>query len=197
MPKRVTLADLNRKLDKVISAQKTMLAEEIAVHTEEKAIHREETEELKKLSQLEKYEEELIKEVGEHPLKEITYRDVAKGTVGAVIGVVAHYTFVYGIKVAATIDVTRATLLFPISYAFGGIFMYLTGFRRIRDPKIMSFLPVRLTVLYLVAVVTAILTLMLFNPEFFQDFWIAYKQVATVTLSATIGACTADLIGKE
>jgi len=197
MPKRVSLEEINRKLDKVISAQKRLFSEESAVHSEEKEVHREEVEELRKLTELEAVEKELVREIGEHPLQKISYKDVAKGSVGAFIGIVAHFTFRYGVEVAAEISVARASLLLPISYAIGGIFMYMTGFRRIKDPKIVSFLPVRLTILYFVAILTAILVLIFFNPEFFHDFWTAYKQVATVTLSAVIGACTADLIGKE
>ncbi len=190
MPKKVSLEDINRKLDLLLKQESKELKEE-------KLIEREEEAELQKLNELESFEKKIMTEVGPHPLRKLTYKDVAKGSIGAFIGVAAHYSFVYGVKVAAEIDIFRATLLFPISYAFGGIFMYLTGFRRIKDPKTMSFLPVRLTILYLVAVITSMLVLLLFNPEFFHDFWSTYKQVATVTLSAVIGACTADLIGKE
>lgn len=204
MPKKVKLEDVNKKLELLLAGQRKLLKEEKKiekeeekVEKEEKLLETEEKEEIEKLEELKKLEKEAIREAGPHPLKKITLRDISKGCVGAVIGVVAHYTFVYGIKVAAEIDVTRATLLFPISYALGGIFMYMTGFRRIKDPKLLSFLPVRLTVLYLTAVITAALVLILFNPEFFHNFWESYKQVATVTLSATIGACTADLLGKE
>ncbi len=197
MPKRVSLEEVNRKLNLVLANQKKLLSQEAKVEKEEEIVHKEELEELKKLEELEAVEKELMHVVGEHPLKKITYRDIAKGSIGAFIGVAAHYTFVYGVKVAAEIDVMRATLLFPLSYGLGAVFMYMTGFRRIKDPKIVSFLPVRLTLLYVVAVITAMLVLWLFNPGFFQDFWTSYKQVATVTLSAVIGACTADLLGKE
>jgi len=149
------------------------------------------------LKELEAFEKEIKEQVGAHPLRRITYKDIAKGSIGALVGVAAHYSFVYGVKVAAEIDVVRATLLFPISYALGGVFMYLTGFRKIKDPKLLSFLPVRLTILYFTAVITSMLVLLLFNPEFLHNFWDSYKQVATVTLTAVIGACTADLIGKE
>lgn len=198
MPKkRVSLDSVNSKLDVILSNQKKILSRENEVEREEKLVEAEEKEELQKLKELESFEKEIVREVGEHPLQKITYRDIAKGSIGAFIGVGAHYTFVYGVKVAAEIDVARATLLFPISYALGGIFMYMTGFRRIKDPKIVSFLPLRLTILYITAIITAMLVLLLFNPDFFGDFWTTYKQVATVTLSAVIGACTADLLGKE
>jgi len=191
------MEELSRKLDQVISVQKKLLAKEAKVEREEAIVEKEEEKELKELAKLEAFEKEIVKEVGPHPLLKITYRDIAKGGIGALVGVAAHYSFVYGVKVAAEIDIFRATLLFPISYALGGVFMYLTGFRKVKDPKLLSFLPIRLTVLYLTAVITSMLVLLLFNPEFLYDFWSSYKQVATVTLSAVIGACTADLIGKE
>ncbi len=197
MPKRVSLEEVSDKLDKLLAAQKKLLAKEVEAEKEEELVEREEKEELKELKELETFEKEIVKEVGAHPLRRLTYKDIAKGSIGAFIGVTAHYTFVYSIKVAAEINVVRATLLFPISYALGAVFMYLTGFRKIKDPKLLSFLPVRLTVLYLVAIVTGILTLWLFNPEFFYDPLFTYKQIATVTLTAVIGACTADLVGKE
>lgn len=198
MPKKkVTLSDLDKKLSRILSAQKKMLKMEEQEIKLQRRVEKEEREELEELRELEKYEREIKEAVGPHPLKKITYRDVAKGTIGALIGVVAHYTFVYGIKVAHDIDLVRATLLYPISYGLGGIFMYMTGFRRVKDPKLMSFLPLRLTVLYVVALTTAFLTLLLFNPEFLDNYTEAFKQLATVTLTAVIGACTADLIGKE
>jgi len=190
MKKKVSLDDINVKLDRILRNQ-------VRLEKEEEVVHGEEKEELRELRELEAFERKISEEVGEHPLRRLTYKDLSKGVIGAFLGVAAHYTFVYGIKVAAEIDVVRASLLFPISYAFGGIFMYYTGFRRIKDPKLAKFLPLRLTVLYGVALVTAGLTLLLFNPEFMHDKVLAYKQLATVTLSAVIGACTADLVGRD
>lgn len=190
MKKKVSLEVVNRKLDAILRNQ-------VRLEKEEEIIHKEETQELRELRKLEDFEKKIKEEVGPHPLRRLTYKDLAKGVIGAFLGVAAHYTFVYGIKVASEIDVVRATLLFPIAYCFGGIFMYFTGFRRIKDPKLARFLPLRLTVLYVVAVITAFLSLWLFNPDFMQDAVLTYKQVATVTLSAVIGACTADLVGRD
>lgn len=190
MKKKVSLDDINSKLDSILKNQARLEKEEELVHEEEK-------QELRELKELEAFEKKISEEVGEHPLRRLTYKDLSKGAIGAFLGVAAHYTFVYGIKVAADIDVVRATLLFPIAYCFGGVFMYFTGFRRIKDPKLAKFLPLRLTVLYVVALITAFLSLWLFNPEFMADNVLAYKQLATVTLSAVIGACTADLVGRD
>ncbi|MBD3362071.1 DUF2391 family protein [Candidatus Woesearchaeota archaeon] len=145
--------------------------------------------------ELEDLEEEIKKLTEPHPLRKITYKDVAKGSLGAFIGVVAHYTFVYGIKVAHDIDIVRATILYPLAFIIGGIFLYATGYRKIRVTKILWFLPIRLIILYMIAILTALIVLILFQPEFMHNFWDAYKQLAAVTLTAMIGACAADLIG--
>ncbi|MBW2973553.1 TIGR02587 family membrane protein [Candidatus Woesearchaeota archaeon] len=187
--KKVTLGILNQKLDLLTKAVKRVERKESQLEKEERA----ELAELKKLEEIEKKIQERVKA---HPLRKITYKDIAKGALGAFIGVVAHYTFLYGIHVAAEIDIFRATLLFPIAYLLGGIFLYATGFRKVSG-KMLWFLPVRLTVLYIISLVMAIAVLYLFHPEFSYHFWDGYKQVAAVNLTALIGACTADLIGKE
>lgn len=194
MAKRVTVEELNRKLNKILKNQKLILEEEAEELKEEKKIESEEEEELRKLKAI---HAEITEELGAHPLTKITIRDIAKGAIGSFIGVVAHFTFFYGIEVAEWLSMARATALFPISFAIGGIFMYATGFRKIKDKKILSFLPVRLVVLYLVSLIVSMLVLAFFSPEFSHGFEIAYKQLSTVTLIAVVGACTADLIGKE
>lgn len=188
--KRVDLEKIDKKLNLIIADVKKIKKEEKKIEQEEKL----EIEELKKLEEIEK---KIKKQVEVHPLRKITYHDLAKGALGAFIGVVAHYTFIYGIHVAEDIDIFRATLLFPIAYLLGGIFLYATGFRKI-SIKLLWFLPVRLTVLYIISLIMAVLVLYLFHPSFMQHFfWDGYKQVATVTLTGIIGACTADLIGRE
>lgn len=197
MAKRVTLDSVNRKLDRILKYHKTLekTTKEISEDEAEELQREEQTlEELKKLEALER---EVAEQVKTHPLKKITYKDVARGMVGAFFGAVAHYTFVYGIKVAHDITIVRATILFPLSFIIGAIFLYVAGFRKIQDKKIMWFLPVRLLVLYATALVTSVIVLYLFNPEFGVNFIESYKQVATVSLSAIIGATAADLLGKE
>ncbi len=185
MPK-ATLDTVNRKLDQVLKRIKVL-------EKTEKKVEREEAAELKELAKV----EAKLEQVAAHPLRTITYKDVAKGAVGAFIGTVAHYTFLYGVKIAHEIDVFRATLLYPLAFIIGSIFIYIAGFRKIKDPRIVWFLPIRLMVLYTVSLLIAIGTLWLFQPHFMADYTEAYKQVATVTLTAVIGACTADLIGKD
>lgn len=197
MAKKLTLQTINKKLDEILKNQKKILFEELEQEEIEKKILKKEKKELNALEQLKKLEKEIIKDVGPHPLKNFTIRDGARGIIGAFFGAVAHYTFIYGLKVAESIDVYRAGILYLLSFLIGGIFLYATGFRKIKDPKLLKFLPMRLTVLYITAILMSIIVLILFNPHFGQDFIESYKQVATVSLTAIIGACTADLIGTE
>ncbi|HLC32852.1 MAG TPA: DUF2391 family protein, partial [Candidatus Nanoarchaeia archaeon] len=189
--------EVNKKIDTILRNQRALMREEQKVEREEKEVDADEHEELAHLKTLEAVEREVVQELGPHPLTTITTRDIARGTIGAFIGVVAHFTFFYGIEVAEWLSITRATLLYPLSFAIGGIFMYATGFRKINDRRVLAFLPTRLIVLYIVALVVSALVLFFFSPEFTNHFRTAYKQLATVTLIAIVGACTADLIGKE
>ena len=69
-------------------------------------------------------------------------------------------------------------------------------FRRIKDPALLKFLPLRLTVMFVISICMATAVLFFFQPQFGLDVE-GFKMVATVTLLGLIGACTADLIGKE
>ena len=193
----VSLASINRKLDVILQNQQKLLKEETEELAEEEKIEAEEKKELSELEKLKRLEEKVASSVEPHPLTKITYRDIAKGAIGSFIGVVAHFTFVYGIKVAHEISISRAYALFPISFVIGGVFMYFTGFRKVKDAKILWFLPVRLFVLYIIAVIIAIGVLLFFSPEFGTEWDTSIKQLSTVTLLGVIGGITADLLGKD
>lgn len=194
MAKRVNASDIDKKLNKILRNQSVLLKGQSKMVKLEKKVEEEEEEELKRLKRIRKDIEE---ELGPHPLTKITTRDIAKGVVGSFIGIVAHFTFFYGIKVAHWLTLTRAALLYPLSLAIGGIFMYATGFRKVKGVRVMKFLPLRLLVLYAVSLVVSALVLFFFSPEFTHGFEYAFKELSTVSLIAVIGACTADLIGKE
>lgn len=182
-----TLESINKKLDKLLQGQERILEEETS----------EEERELEELKKLEELEKAIHKQLEPHPLRKITYRDVVQGMIGSFIGVLAHYTFVYGVKVAHELTLTRAIMLFPVSYIVGGLFMYVAGFRRVQYVRILRFLPLRLTVMFTIAVSMAVLVLAFFQPDFGHNIPESIKQVSTVTLLGVIGACTADLLGKE
>jgi uncharacterized membrane protein len=199
------------KLDEVIALEKKLLKEETKIETEEKKIEKEEKSEknkenlsekiLKKeefdLEKLEKIEEDIKAEVGEHPLARVTFKDITKGLIGAFIGLAIHYTFTYGVEIAEGLTVTRATILFPVTFFVGLMFIYATGFRKVSDKKLLLYMPIRLLVLYVCSLAMSVLVLTLFYPNFGHDFTESYKMVAGVMLAAVVGACTADLLGKE
>jgi uncharacterized membrane protein len=207
-------SDINEKLNKILAVEGKLLREEEKVEGEERRVETEEKkietedqdinkieEEMKKeesdIEKLEKIEEEIKSEVGEHPLAKVTLKDITKGLIGAFIGLVIHYTFTYGVEIAKNITMARATLLFPIAFLVGLLFIYATGFRKIEDKKLLLYMPLRVGMLFMCSLVMSILVLFLFYPEFGHNFQESYKMVAGVMLAAIVGACTADLLGKE
>jgi uncharacterized membrane protein len=188
------------KETKLIEKEKRIEEEEHKIERAEKPISkiaRIEQREESDLEKLERLEKEIKDEVGVHPLVKITYKDVIKGFVGAFIGLVVHYTFTYGVEIAGRISDTRATLLYIISFFVGILFIYATGFRKVKDPKVLAFMPIRLIVLYGTSLIACLAVLLIFYPDFGDTFMHAYKLVAALLIAAIIGSCTADLIGKE
>jgi uncharacterized membrane protein len=195
---------INKKLDLILENQKKLIAEEERVEeeelgeeAEERKVEGLEKEEISKLEKLENLEEELKKQTAHHPLIKITYHDIAKGGIGAFIGIILHYTIMKGVEIAASITITRAAMLYPLSFFVGMVFLYATGFKKIKQRRVLAFLPLRITVLYLVSIILSIGMLYILYPAFGQTYSDAFKQVATVSLPAVVGACTADIIGKN
>ena len=209
--KKPKLSEINRKLDLILKKEGEIEKEEKKIELEERgleraekkeaeeemAVEREEKHALSELEKLQELEKEVKKEVFPHPLKTITYKDVARGSIGALFGAVAHYTFIYSIEVAQNITFLRAILIFILSLVIGGIFLYATGFRKIKDPKVVIYLPLRLLVLYATSIAVSLIVLWFFVPSFGITFEEGFKQVSTTTLLAIIGACTADLLGRD
>jgi uncharacterized membrane protein len=213
--------EVSNKLDKILSVENQLLRterevekkeeileqEEKRIELEEKRIENKEKDfgkidkilekEEDDIKKLERIEEEIKAEVGEHPLAKVTLKDVAKGFIGAFIGLAIHYTFVYGVEIAENKTMTRATILFPLTFIVGLLFIYATGFRKIQDKKILVYMPIRLGVLYACSLIMSVVVLFLFYPSFGHTFEESYKMVAAVMLAAIVGACTADLLGKE
>ncbi len=195
---------INKKLDLILENQQRLMKEEKKIEreeikelAEEKNVEGLQQSEVLKLDELEKLEEALKQQVEQHPLTKITYRDLARGSLGAFIGIILHYTIIKGVELASTIDMTRAALLYPLSFFVGTLFLYSTGFRKVKKGRVLIFLPIRITVLYIVSLILSVGMLYLLYPAFGQTFSDAFKQTATVSLPAVVGACTADLIGKD
>ena len=194
---KISLKQIYKELQTIKREQRKISKFEEQQVKREKNISEQETDEIEELKALKEAQQKLTKAIGTHPLRRVTYRDVAKGAIGAFIGTTAHYSFIYGVKVAHQLDLTRAILLFPLAFAIGGVFLYITGFRKIKSTQLLWFLPVRLTALFITSLAVSFFVLYLLHPTFLHQPIEMFKTLATVQLSAIIGACTADLIGKE
>src|SRR3989344_5732800 len=199
---------IEQKLSEVLRNQKALLAKDkFEIENQKKILGKEseilkkedqelrgtrnvedlEKKQLEELKKLEELEQEIEKHLEPHPLLKVGVRDVVRGSVGALAGIVLHYTFVYGVKVAENLTTLRATILFVLTFLIGFTFLYVTGFRKIQDKKILLFMPVRLIILYLVSLIMSILVLWFFFPnDFGYQFDESYKQVASVMLPALI-----------
>lgn len=163
---------------------------------EEDVILGEESLELHQLKRLEKLELEIKRDVSGHPLSRITYHDVTKGLIGAFVGVVGHFAFFYGHKIALELSYVRSTVLLLVSLLLLVIFLYFSGFRRVKEYN--KYLPIRVGVIYCTALLVALTVLFLFGIIHFPpSFAELYKNVAAVSILAVMGAATADLIGGE
>jgi uncharacterized membrane protein len=132
----------------------------------------------------------------EHPLARVTGKDVMKAIVGSFIGTIVYAAFLDR-GLASAISVGKATTLLVATFIIGLIFLYGTGFRRVQDKRVAWMLPYRLIVLYATSIIVVFVTLWFFAPGFLQDPSAAYRELATVNVVALLGACTADLIGRN
>ena len=150
------------------------------------------------LAELKKLEREVKRGAMPHPLTKITSRDVIRGSIGALFGTVGHFAFFYGVEIAENISVARATLLYIISFIVCFVFMYYSGFRKVKEINAFHFMPIRVIVLYVVALAVVTLTLLAFGfLDFSSPFIQIYKTVSTNSLLAVLGAITADIVGKD
>ena len=112
------------------------------------------------------------------------------------MGVVAHFGFIYGKEIAEKISPTRATLLYLFSYSLIIILMYETGYRKIKEKRIMKVLPLRATVIFLISIIVILFIFLLFDQIDFSNIGMLYSEVAVTSVLAVLGASTADLIGR-
>ncbi|MBI2650523.1 DUF2391 family protein [Candidatus Woesearchaeota archaeon] len=185
------LHDLNlaeeKKIEEKINGVEKKEAEII---TEEERIEKE-------TEKVEKLEKDIKKEVTAKPLTKFSMKDLNKGIIGAFIGVVAHFAFIYGKEIAKDISTARATILIIFSYLLIIILMYETGYREIKEKRLLGILPKRATAIYLTSVVIILIIFLLFNQINLSDITGTYKQIAVTLILASLGAGTADLIGRD
>ena len=176
------------KKKKKVSVSKRILSEEARI----------EQLEAQELQTLQGLKREITKDVGSHPLTRITKADIVRSIIGALIGTVGHFAFFYGVEIADKISVVRATILYVLSLVVCFFFMYYSGFRKVKEIRVLRFIPARVLVIYLISLLVVVGTLFIFNfINVTSSFAHAYKSVATTLLLAVLGASTADILGKE
>ncbi|MEK6983026.1 MAG: hypothetical protein AABX33_00500 [Nanoarchaeota archaeon] len=182
--------NVKTKVEDIEKKEEEIEKKETEIITEEKKIELEE-------KKVEKLEEEIKNEVMTKPLKKISLKDINKGIIGAFIGVVAHFGFIYGKTIAKYISVPRASLLFMFSYLVILILMYETGYREIKEKRLLGILPRRATIIYFTSLFVVVIIFFLFNLIDLSDISGLYKEIAVTSVLASVGAGTADLIGKD
>ena len=189
--KKSALKDITNLEREQIKLEKHQLREQHII----KALEKKQLSELEKLERLEK---EIKSQVKPHPLRDITYRDFVKASIGSIVGMVAHFSFVEGAHIAGTITVARSSLLYFLSLFLGGALLYLTGFRKVKQSNILHILPLRLLVVYSTAILWIVFVLFTFGfVDLTTSFAELYKQIAVISIIAVIGASAADLVGRE
>jgi len=184
------LKNVEYKLDNIEKEEKQLEKKEISLMAEEKKIEKE-------TEKVENLEKKISKEVETKPLTRFNVKDLNKGIIGAFIGVVAHFGFIYGKAIAQYMTTARATVLFIFSYLLIIMLLYETGYRDIKEKRLLGILPRRATFIYLTSIVVVIVIFYLFNMLDWTDLNGLYKEIAVTSVLASVGAGTADLIGRH
>ncbi len=183
------LDDINKKIDLILMKINNLEKEEKAVEKEEKEI-------LKDEDKLLKDEKNIKGHFKKRVMKHLEFRDLNKGLIGSFVGSVGHFAFFEGRHIAEQMSMARATLLFVTSYLVGVIFIYFSGFRKVKEDRFVHMIPVRVTVMFVISIFSSLVILFLFEQiSFSTPFDLIYKTVANVTMLAMFGATTADFVG--
>lgn len=127
----------------------------------------------------------------------MTAQDLNKGLIGSFVGSVGHFAFFEGKHLAEQISMGRATILFIASYLLGVIFIYFAGFRKVKERKVMHLIPLRVTVMWVISIISSSVILFLFGQiDLTTPPELIYKTVANVSILAMFGATTADFMGE-
>ena len=181
---------VEHKVEDIEKNEENIEKKEAAIASEEKKIEKE-------TEKVEGLEKKIVREVEPKALRGFTAKDLNKGIIGAFIGVIAHFGFIYGKAIAKYISVPRATLLIVFSYLLIIVLMYETGYREIKEKRLLGILPKRATIIYITSLVVVVIIFFLFNLIDLSNPIGLYKEIAVTSVLASIGAGTADLIGRH
>ncbi|MBI4452864.1 DUF2391 family protein [Candidatus Woesearchaeota archaeon] len=181
---------VEHKVEEVEKKEEQIERKEVQIAKEEKKLEKE-------TQKVEGLEKKIEKEVSQKPLTYFNFKDLNKGIIGAFIGVVAHFSFIYGSVIAKEITNFRAALLLVFSYLLIVILMYETGYRDIKEKRLLGVLPKRATLIFATSIIVVVIIFFLFNMANLKDLEGFFRQVAVTSVLASLGAGTADLLGKH
>lgn len=187
------LAEEKKVENKVDNLEK----EEKQIEKKEDIIEHEERKFEQEARKVEGLERKIEKEVKPKALGGFNLKDINKAIIGAFIGVVAHFGFIYGKAIAKFISTPRAGLLLLFSYLLIIVLMYETGYREIKEKRILGVLPKRATLVYIISLAVILVIFFLFNMLDWSDPIGLFKEIAVTSVLASVGAGTADLIGRD
>jgi uncharacterized membrane protein len=164
---------------------------------EEQVILRTEKQLLVKGEQIRKEAQVIYEKLHLPPLRKVTRLDINKGIIGAFFGLVSHFAFLSSGRVIDAMTLPRAFLVLALTYAVGFIMIERTGYRVIREQRYLGFIPARVTVIYLTALIVSLFVLILFDQ--IHSFYIPelIKTLAVTSLLAIPGAAGAHMLGRH
>ncbi|MBS3164335.1 DUF2391 family protein [Candidatus Woesearchaeota archaeon] len=188
--------EIAEKLNKILETQGVIQAKLAELLIDEKAVESEESSILATEEKLLREEKALEKGLKRKVLGKISFHDVSKGVIGSFFGTIGHFAFFEGAHIAEQISMTRATILYIFAYGVGSLLIYFSGFRKVKEERVLHLVPLRVTVMFVISIVSSVLILYLFNQiSFTTSFDVVYKIVANVSVLAMFGATTADFLG--
>ena len=197
MKKKDEFVSLNRKLNKIIKNQSSLASQLKKERKEEELIEKKESSILSKEDKLLKEEHSIRKKLERKILSAVTLRDINKGIIGAFMGTIGHFAFFEGKHIAEDMSFGRATSLYVFAYLVGILFIYFSGFRKVKTERLVHLIPLRVTTMFIISIISSFVILIMFNQiSFSMEFLMIYKIVANVSVLAMFGAVTADFIGE-
>src|SRR3989338_4601470 len=177
---------IEQRVENIEKRESKMQKNEIEIMKEEAKIEKETGRIEKETEKVEKLEKQIKKSVTTKPLSIFTMKDLNKAIVGAFVGIVAHYAFIYGKEIAKNISITRASFLIAFSYILIIILMYETGYREVKEKRFLGILPKRATAIYITSIIVIIVVFFLFNQLNLDDLPGLYKEISVTLVLASV-----------
>lgn len=178
------------------SAKKELKKIEHEIEDVKKTVVKEHETEESELKEFEKEIQELKKELHTSVVEKFTFRDIARGIVGSILGmsVMAWHPQVQ--ERALEMHWFNIFVIILVTILAGTSVLYFSQYRKIKEQRIIfNLLPKRFVIFYLLSMAVVFSVYTLFGViKIGMPFESVLKLVLVLTLPAMIGASTADII---